>query len=208
MEPKGTCPYVEWYQFVKCTIKTCKNYTEQTDRCCIALDRVRPEGAKVISDSEIHFYKLSEAGISSRLVQVKRKKAVDRIKCMLILHRFVNYLKLNKEKGGVFDTPSIREAENSYPFKLKKLGWENWMWEYLLDNTVWEEFLAGASGDCREYTLQQIVAIKPVKYERLVSEFNSPYKELDNEHSNNQSPAADNRPSREGQGIIVVGSKQ
>lgn len=179
---------------MQCTVKTCKNYTEQTDRHCIALDRVRPEGAKVISDAEIHFYKLKDAGISSRLVQIKRKKAVDKIKCLLILYKFVSYLKLNKEPGGVFNTPSIIEAEKSYPFKLRKLGWENWMWEYLLDSKTWEVFLQDATGDCKEYNLQQIVSIKPGKFERLVAEFNSPYKESDNEQSTKHSPqVSDNR---------------
>jgi hypothetical protein len=212
VEPKGTCPYVDWYQFTACTIKTCKNHTDQTERKCIALDRVRPEGAKIISDAEIHFYKLKDAGLKGRIVQIKRKKAVDKIKCLLILHKFINYLRLNKEEGGVFATPTILEVEKLYPFKIKKLGWENWMWEYLLDTTVWDEFLRGTTGECKEYTLQQIISIKPVKFERLISEFNSPYKGTDNEHSTERQTDSicipDNRPSRKGQSIVLsVGTK-
>lgn len=208
VEATGSCPYVDWYQFTSCTIKTCKNYTEQTARKCMAIDRVRPEGAKVISDAEIHMYKLHEAGISGRLVQIKRKKAVDRIKCMLILFKFINYLRLNKENGGMFNTPLLLEVEESYPFKINRLGWENWMWEYLLDETVWKEFLHGASGECNDYPLHQIISLKPVKFERLIAEFNLPYKGTDNEPSTS-TKISHSSPSGKRQVLLVpMGVKQ
>lgn len=171
---KGQCPYVDWYKFNVCAITSCKNYTEETERRCIALDRVRPEGTKVISDAEIHLYKLNNKGLGGRIVQIKRKKAVDRVKCILILHKFISFLRLNKEEGGVFNTPLIQELETLYPLKIRKLGFKNWMWEYLLDAKTWEEFLKDADGDCREYTVQQLLACKPLKFERLVTEFNNP----------------------------------
>jgi hypothetical protein len=129
----------------------------------------------VISDAEIHLYKLSDLNLKPRIVQIKRKKFVDRVKCIVILYEFIEFLRLNKESGGVFSTPLLLAAEKEYPFRIPRIGWENWMWEYLLDKQVWEEFLKNASTEYKEYPLSQIIGMKPTKLAKLMEEFNKPF---------------------------------
>lgn len=153
-------------------MKTCKNFTEATTSKCLAIDRVKPEGAKPISDAELNLYKMRDAQISTRLVQVKRKKAVDRVKHMLALKRFVDFIAENKIGGGRFDYEELIEAENEYPLKVGRLGWRNWMWEYLLDADVWNEFLTQNAGECATYSVAQLLALSSTEYELLVNVLN------------------------------------
>ena len=167
-----TCPYVEWYQFKVCTIKSCKNFNTVTPSRCLAVDRIRPEGTKVISDAELNLYKFPESGLSTRVIQIKRKRATDRITSLLLLSRFIEYIKENFEEGGVFTTPIINEAETKYPLNIPKLGWENWMWEYLMDESVWEAFCKKVGGQSKEFPVQRLLAMKLVTFEKLCKQYN------------------------------------
>lgn len=169
-----TCPYVPWYQFLRCRIATCKNYNTLTPCRCLGIDRVKPEGTKIISDAEIHLYKFKGTGISTKVVQLKRKRATLRVKAILTLREFIQYIKDTYKGGAVWSTPSIRSLESSYPLKLSLLQWENWMWEYLLDETVWKEFLGRQDGECRDLNLHNLLAVSLSKYEKLLREFNNP----------------------------------
>lgn len=171
-EKINSCPYVQWFEFKKCTIRSCKNYNDITENKCLAIDRIKPEGAKIISDAELHLYKLKDLNISTRLVQIKRKKFVDRVKQIVILFEYINFIKKNKIGGGVFTKQCLIDLEKEYPLKLKRLGWENWMWEYALDLDVWNEFVTKSPGECKEFELYQIFAVKQSRFDKLLSEFN------------------------------------
>jgi hypothetical protein len=168
-----TCPLVDWFKFHKCTLKTCKNFTIQTQHHCLEIDRKKPEGTKIISDAELNFYKLSDRQISTRLVQIHRKNAVLDVKMILVLKAFIEYIEENFEGGGRFNKPEMLMAENTYPLNISRLGWRNWMWEYLLDEAVWRKFADRTGGECAEFSVHQMLNIKLGKYEKLLAEFNS-----------------------------------
>jgi hypothetical protein len=168
------CLYVSWYKFHKCTIKTCKNYTEMTEHQCLGVDRIKAEGAKIISDAEIHLYKFSKDGISTRLVQLRRKTATTRVQCMMILKEYLEYIRANKPSGGVFTSTELLAAEKSYPLKVSRLGWQNWMWEYFLDKEVWASFRATKTADLSSISFDQLLCMKVSKYKKLEHDFNHP----------------------------------
>lgn len=166
------CPLVDWYQFKKCTIKTCKNHTSITKHGCLEIDRKKPDGLKYISDAELNLYKMGTHGISTRLVQVHRKAALHSVKAILILREYIEYIGANFTAGGVFKTPEVLLLEQQYPLKVARLGWQNWMWEYLLDEKLWRTFAEKGSGECGEFHIYQLLSIKLSRFEKLLHELN------------------------------------
>lgn len=162
------CPQSDWFKFKTCTIKTCKNYTEETVSKCLGIDRIKPEGSKVISDAEIHMFKFRKAGITTRLVQIKRKEAIERIRFILVLQRFVSWIKATYTSGAVFTLDALLDAEDVFPLKIRRLGWENWMWEYFIDEDVWVEFCKKAGIKPSEVNQGQLLFMKASRYEKLV----------------------------------------
>ena len=199
------CPYVSWYQFNQCSIKSCKQHTTEAPHHCLAVDRIRPEGTKVISDAEIHLYKYKDDKISTRLVQMRRKNATDRVRNLLVLHAFIEHIRENKESGGVFTTPSLTRMERRYPLRIRKLNWQNWMWEYLLDDATWKSFRTGKSKELAEIGLDQLLCIKLTKLEKLLQDFNTGV--TPNEVHGERSQNSDNRRSRTRRIIKCVGSQ-
>lgn len=168
-----TCIYVPWYKFKQCEVRTCKNWTDKTTHKCLAVDRVRPEGSKIISDAEINYYKFAEQGISSRLIQIKRKKATSRVEAIIMLSEFIKFIKENCESGGVFKTQVSDRMEARYPLKFKKVGFENWMWEYLTDEKVLDAFYR----KCRpanKLPVHIMLRMKLVSYVKLIKQLNKP----------------------------------
>lgn len=192
----STCPNVEWFKFVTCTISSCKNYTEETKRKCLALDRVRPSGAKFISDHELHLYKLRAQNISSRSVQVKRMKATNRIRAILVMKKYIEFIKHHnalKEKG-VFTLPLIQLAEKKTWLRSKKLGWQNWMWEYFLDASTWEKFQRKHKHDLfndaeqNPIELHNLLGMKRLNFDKLCSQYiTPPTAKTERKHHDNRS---------------------
>lgn len=164
-----TCPIVPWYEFKHCEIKTCKNHTGETKHRCLEIDRKKPEGTKQFSDAELNLYKFKHRGISTRLVQMKRKDAIQNVKSILVLKRFIEWLEENfQPKPGFRMDPGMRKLEKEYPLKIKRLGWKNWMWAYALDNTAWETFCKREGGECATFNVYQLLGIKLGRYENLL----------------------------------------
>lgn len=168
-----SCPYRREYVFKQCQIKSCSNYNEITPSNCLKLDRVRPEGAKIISDAEINLYKFG-GQISTRLVQMKRKSAIARVKRMLVLNSFLTHIKekYGAAPHGVFINRLLKKLEQRYPLRIKELGWENWMWEYLLDEEEWERFIS-TSGSQEKFGVHSLLRLKIDAYEKVLRKFNS-----------------------------------
>lgn len=103
---------------------------------------------------------------------MKRKKAVDRVKHMLALKKLIGFISENKQGGGRFDHIELIEVENAYPLKIGRLGWRNWMWEYLLDEAVWKEFVAQNAGECAQYSMAQLLSLSSEEYALLTNVFN------------------------------------
>ena len=164
-----SCPIVTWYHFHRCDIKSCKNHTTETKHCCLELDRKKPEGAKQFSDAELNLYKYKHRQISTRLVQVHRKNAVQSVKRILILHKFIVWISENFEpSGSPFTYVGMRKLEQRYPLRIRRLGWRNWMWEYVLDESIWARFTKVYEGECSGFNVHQLLGIKLERFESLI----------------------------------------
>ncbi len=168
------CPIVPWYKMVQCDISTCKNFTSETEHRCLEIDRRKPEGTKQFSDAELNLYKFRHKKISTRLVQIHRKNAVQSVKAILILHHFITWIEESYKPGARFNHPDMKALEREYPLKVKRLGWRNWMWEYLLDEAVWNKFVKRSEGECASFNIYQLLGIKLGRYEELLQHFQQP----------------------------------
>lgn len=160
----NTCIYVEWYKFKVCEIKTCKNHSNITPTRCMAIDRRQPSGNKVISDAELHYYKF-EPSVSTRLVSYQRKTCVERVKKILVLYEFIQYLNKN-HKGIQYEHKRFTYLQNRYPLKVKKLGFKPWMWEFMTTE-VFNSFLETKEGECEKFTLYQLLNLSESKFFKL-----------------------------------------
>lgn len=166
------CPYQSWYRFTSCTISSCKNYTEKTKSHCLGIDRKAPIGNKVISDAEIHLFKFPEGEMSTRNVSLKRKRAVTRVKCIIALHGYLQYLRNEhegtREEGKEYRAPDIGVAESRYPLKIQRLRFKNWMWRLLLNEKEYASFVrSGGGGECRELELHEILSMRKEQLDAL-----------------------------------------
>lgn len=167
-----SCPYVDWYKFLRCRVTTCKNYNRVTECRCLAIDRIRPEGNKVISDSEINLYRF-QSRENTRNVQVKRKRAIRRVKSILVLREFLQFIRNEYKTGGVWSSKTTKKLQGRYPLRISQVGWENWMWEFFLDSKVWDAFCVtkgGKGGEYREFNLHTLLATKLENIEALYKE--------------------------------------
>lgn len=167
----NTCIYVEGYKFYECVIKTCKNFTEGTKSKCLAVDRVQPVGNKIISDAELHLYKFTDAKVSTRLVSIKRKKAVTRVKAILILNAFIEFIKENyKPKDKMYSGKMVEKLELDYPLRIQKLQFYNWMWPYLTSKKVYKKFVTKKGGECATFKVHMLLNLTRMKYETLIKQ--------------------------------------
>lgn len=167
----NTCPYIGWYRFQKCTISTCKNFSTKTKSSCLAIDREAPIGNKVISDAEIHLYKYPDADVSTRLVSMRRKKAVTKVKCMLALNGYLAHLRIKysmtSEAMQEYRAPEIGVAESSYPLRVPQLQFKNWMWHVLLSAKEYAAFTNIGDGECSEFELHDLLSLSSGDLESL-----------------------------------------
>lgn len=157
------CPYQQWYVFKKCTIKSCKNWSPKTATSCLAIDREQPTGSKAISDSEIHLFKFAHEGISTRMVSMRRKRAVTRVKCILTLKAFFDFIKTNYngvDRHLVFRDELLQTKELDYPLKVKRLRFENWMWPMIVDEECYTRFKRmSLDGELNEFGLAELLSV-------------------------------------------------
>ena len=180
----ATCPLVPWYELQTCSITTCKNFTQETAHKCLELDRKKPEGTKQFSDAELNLYKFRQRSISTRLVQIHRKTAIQNVKSILILKKFIVWIDENFKSGAKFDYEDMLRLEKEYPLKIKRLGWKNWMWEYVLDESVWTRFAAKTDGECAEFNVYQLLNVKIGRFEGLQRNLKSKSKGITNDKQN------------------------
>lgn len=157
------CPYIDWFRFSQCTIKTCKNYSEKTKTRCLGIDREVPVSNKIISDAEIHLFKFSHESVSTRLVSMRRKKAVARVKLMLTLHGYISWIAAkygsSAEANREWHAPQLGVVESAYPLKVRHLGFKNWMWRALLNEKEFAKFTSERAGECSEIGITDLLNI-------------------------------------------------
>jgi hypothetical protein len=199
-----TCIYIESFQFHECTIKSCKNFTDVTASKCLAIDRVQPVGNKIISDAELHLYKYSADKVSTRLISMKRKKAITRVKAILILHSLLEYIRDNyKPKGIAYNTKLVSKLESDYPLKVSKLQFYNWMWPYLTSKKVWKKFSKLKGGECSDFKIYMLLNLTKSKYDTLISQL----KDSKNER-NDSTEADDDWRTGKLEKLVGVGAQQ
>lgn len=88
------------------------------------------------------------------MVSNRRKQAVESVHCIIALYAAVKYIKENRT-ATKFDSPKLKKFERKrYPFNLKELGWETWMWKHIFENSIWRSL-----GKV-EYPLNQILGME------------------------------------------------
>ncbi len=172
--PAHTCPYNDWYRFKICGIITCKNYTPITPCHCLDIDRVKTTGTKFISDAELRMYKFPKKKITTRFVSLRRKKAIERAKYLIVLKQYIDFIKKKYEQQGEC-SPFVngryaQKAQTVYPLNVKILQFKNWMWHYLTDEDVHEEFLEQYSGECKTFKIEQLLATTTIKYNKILKD--------------------------------------
>lgn len=207
--PIHTCIYVENFQFHECTIRTCKNFTDVTRTKCLAIDRVQPVGNKIISDAELHLYKFSQEKVSTRLISIKRKKAITRVKAILILHSFIEYIRENHKPKGVrvYGGKLVERLEMDYPLKVRKLQFYNWMWPYLTSKKVWRKFALKKGGECAVFKVYMLLNLTRMKYDSLITQLKEDQHERSIEASSPQQ-SDDDRRTRKLQKLVSLGTQQ
>lgn len=158
----NSCPLNPEYLFDACCIRTCKNHTSVTKRRCIELDRVKPEGNKVITDSEIRFYKYPNVSITTRNVSKKRKEAVENVKNLIILYYFIQSLK-SKAPLEARSIKRRKKLESKYPLNIEELEFKPYMWEYLNDENL-SKFMEGKN---EPVNIQTLLNISPKTYLKI-----------------------------------------
>jgi uncharacterized protein YeeX (DUF496 family) len=130
----------------------------------LGIDRVVPVGNKIISDAELNLYKY-KTPVSTRLVAMNRKKAIDRVKMVLVLNKFLEYIRDIGKAGNLeYIIEAVQEMESAYPLKLKRLQFQNWMWPYLVDVMIWRTFLESNPGECKDFSIYAVLDVSKEKY--------------------------------------------
>lgn len=126
-----TCPLRESYMFKdKCTISSCKFYTEQTARNCLSLD-VRFSASDKISDAELKLYKFPE--LSPQKIAQLRKSTVERTENIVRLYLLIQKIEHEPRTWDYVPSPIMDTVIARKPLRIKKLGFEPWMLYYLCD---------------------------------------------------------------------------
>lgn len=163
------CLYVEWYKFKQCNIKTCKNFSSVVPTHCLAIDRTIPQGNKLISDVELHRYKYPDEGITTRLVSMKRKYAVERVKSVLVLSEYIDYIRIKYTDSKKTNCKYVyKRVRNKFPLKLKKLNFKQWMTYWLFNQREYEVFLKAKGGECTEFPLYKVLNLTELKFKKYV----------------------------------------
>lgn len=124
---------------------------------CIELDRTRPIGTKVITDSEINYYKFfGNDDVSDRFVALKRKAAIDSVKNLIYLYHFINFIRAQYGEHEKYCSKVtervLLDCEEKYPLNIEELCFKTWMWYYVLDKDVLLEFNKTHGGDVCDIT--------------------------------------------------------
>lgn len=190
------CVYVSWYQFKQCTIRTCRNYTAATSSHCLAIDRAQPLGNKIISDAELHLFKFGSAGVSTRLISIKRKKAVARVKAMLILNEFIEYIRGRfKPDERYWSNPLVEQLELAYPLRVMRLGYMNWMLPYLTSEKTYTKFATKKGGECGAFKVHTLLGMTEMKFMALRKSIKTPTTDQPKEEKHEPKPSEAN-PAR------------
>lgn len=137
------CPLTDQYRFrTKCSIKTCKYYSETTNSNCIGIDTKFAAHDKPITDSELVMYKFPN--MNAREVAGIRKRSVNRVQAVISLSKIVAYVRTYEQPSDGLNAALlselpldveaiVRKTIRSKVFKIQPLNLEVWMLPFVVD---------------------------------------------------------------------------
>ena len=166
------CPLVDWYKFKdKCQIKTCKYYTSRYKSGCLGIEHKFASGEKVITDSEILYYKFPGEKMTARGVATLRKKTLQQVKFTVVLSSFIEYLEDNVSDNDFIYIPgtskTIDKALARSALRFKQLGYKQWMLPYLTHSQYWESFKKSTDVD-KKIKHSDIFLLRPKEHRDFV----------------------------------------
>jgi hypothetical protein len=166
------CPAEPTYRFkTNCTISSCKYHSTVTESHCLALASLL-EGERALTDAELLLYKYPKSNMSEKDVSVLRRKATDRVRAVVSLYACLVYIREYCNKVEVFtysDNSLVSELVKKQPLSILKLGFEPWMFVYLIDSAI----LTSICGP--KFQLRIALSLNPREYQTLLSEV-QPYR--------------------------------
>lgn len=127
----NVCPQRSEYCFKEqCSITSCKYFSEQTERRCLALD-VRFSSGEKTTDAELKMYKFPD--LSSQKIAALRKNAVGRAENIIRLYVLIQRIELERRVWQYVPSPILDTILARKPLRITKLGFEPWMLFYLCD---------------------------------------------------------------------------
>ena len=173
MSDENQCPLVDWYSFEnKCSIRTCKYFTQRLPSGCLGIGHTFSAGDKSITDSEILLYKFAGEDMTARGVASLRKKTLNNVKSTMVLCKFIEYLEETvQEKDFVYipgTSKAIDKALAKSPLRFKQIGYKQWMLPYLTHSAVWAEFVKKTSVDSK-IKHSDIFLLRPKEHKNFVT---------------------------------------
>lgn len=107
-------------------------------------------------------------------MSIKRKKAIDRVKGILVLNEYIAHLKATVPESEriVIDIPRriYEKLEVMFPLKVRKLEFRRWMLRHLFDVKQYKEFIADnkRSDELEEIELHDIMCMTAMKFDVVV----------------------------------------
>jgi len=140
------CPLSHYAFKTKCRVTTCKYYTEQTQRRCMALDAVfastkgdqeqgkkkkKKDQPKGLTDVELRLLKLPH--LTKRDVLIARKASCERVWAVVALYHAALEAASYQSDDFAEETPITRKIAAHPLFQDPELKLEPWMIPMLLD---------------------------------------------------------------------------
>ena len=161
------CPLVESYRFrTQCCVETCKFHSPVTRNRCLGMDIRFSAEDKPFSDAELLRYKFSGQELSVKDVSRVRKKSVDQVKALIMLHHVIQVLRERYSPDAGLDyvegkSKIVDDVLNSEPLSLERLDFEPWMLSLLFDEKVVEP-IAGS-----KFKLKDALRVKTKDFSAL-----------------------------------------
>lgn len=167
------CPaYTDYYFRTHCKVTTCAMYTDKTKRKCLTLD-TRFASDKVMSDTELRHYKRPD--LTTKDITVLRKRTVNRAHAVIALRSFVVAIKdfnprpinFNAMPNGVLKI--VERMLKSKAFRIKPLGLEVWMIQYVFDKNVTDTI----QPDIKKFYIQLLMKCTTAELKTVTEYFTS-----------------------------------
>jgi hypothetical protein len=154
------CPLNDNYLFkTQCRINTCKFFSPTTANRCLGMDIVFSAEDKPVSDAELLRYKFPDKELTVKDVTLLRKKAVDRVKSLIVLHRLIHEISEKCDEGQGMNyvrgrSNIVDRVLDSEPLSLPMLDFQPWMLCFLFD----EKFVTSTIGP--KFKLKEALKLK------------------------------------------------